>query len=387
MDFVERVQTREDPLMSGFPFTPSENISSSTTTTALPVEAKVDVETDTTSSTITTTPIPPAPSRGHNSQRQLGITEVSFSMAVTGTSTKTDNKGKMFTVYNTKVSALGIRWVVPKRFSELELLNDALRKRYPQSRLPKFPSKGGLGGLFRRLDDSTIEKRRSDLQTYLDGALANPTVYKSQLLRLFFEIPRGVAQAHREADQRALVSRAEQMSTVDGESVSSSEGSSNQMGSYGGGSGNYGIGEVKGAGKGAGKGKGKGARNRKRSSGNSSSSSVPKQIVLFANQTHPELSFDVQGMRLSIKKGDLAKVQQILEADKKLGRYVSSAGQSMLHLACIFSHTDIAMLLLDVGADPELRNAHGETAFDLSPPALAQKMLQFIADWESQEFL
>ena len=159
--------------MSGFPFTPSENISSSTTTTALPVEAKVDVETDTTSSTITTTPIPPAPSRGHNSQRQLGITEVSFSMAVTGTSTKTDNKGKMFTVYNTKVSALGIRWVVPKRFSELELLNDALRKRYPQSRLPKFPSKGGLGGLFRRLDDSTIEKRRSDLQTYLDGALAN----------------------------------------------------------------------------------------------------------------------------------------------------------------------------------------------------------------------
>ena len=91
-------------------------------------------------------------------------------------------------------------------------------------------------------------------------------------------------------------------------------------------------------------------------------------------------------MRLAIKNGDLIVVQQILDLDKKLGRYVDSAGQSMLHLACIFSHTEIAMLLLDVGADPEIRNAHGETAFDLAPPALAQKMRLFIEDWEKTEF-
>ena len=355
MDFVERVETSSDPLN----FTSSTPHSNNNTTNNT-VDECDELETKTNSNT-TKTNNPTM--RSTSFPIEVPVTEVSFSLQCTGTSTKTDNKSKMFTVYNIKVSALSTRWIVPKRFSELELLNEALRKRYPQSRLPKFPSKGGLGGLFsRRLDDSTIKKRRSDLQTYLDGALANPMVYKSQLLRLFFEIPRGIAQAHSEADERALVRAAQHTDSAGTDDCSNDGGVDNF-------SGRRGDGILISDGR-----------------NSSDSTSIPKQIVLFSNQSHPELSFDVQGMRLAIKNGDLIVVQQILDLDKKLGRYVDSAGQSMLHLACIFSHTEIAMLLLDVGADPEIRNAHGETAFDLAPPALAQKMRLFIEDWEKTEF-
>ena len=266
-------------------------------------------------------------------------------------------------MYNMKVSALGTRWVVPKRFSELELLNDALRKQYAPSRLPKFPSKGGLGGLFRRLDDSTIEKRRSDLQTYFQGALANSRIYKSQLLRLFFEMPRGIAQAHQEASELALV-RARSGS---GSGSSGSSGSSRSSGMDdcrlhpNEGHDNF-----------------SGGNNRM----NYGNTNAPKPIVLFVNQPQPVPSLDHQGMRLAIKNSDIVAVQNILKLDQKLARYVDASGQSMLHLACIFSCTDIAMVLLDVGADPELKNSHGETSFDLAPPALAQKMMQFIEAWE-----
>ena len=120
---------------------------------------------------------------------------------------------------------------------------------------------------------------------------------------------------------------------------------------------------------------------------NGSRNQSPKPIVLFSNQSkQPELSYDHHGLRLAIKNGNIQEVENILKVDSKLGRYVDSVSrQSMLHLACIFSHSNIAMLLLDIGADPELKNAHGETAFDLAPPALAQKMIKFIEDWEEAE--
>ena len=42
------------------------------------------------------------------------------------------------------------------------------------------------------------------------------------------------------------------------------------------------------------------------------------------------------------------------------------------------------MLLLSEGADPEIKNSHGESSFDLAPPALAQKMKLYIEEWEKE---
>ena len=91
----------------------------------------------------------------------------------------------MYTVYNLTVSALGSRWVVAKRFSELQHMHDVLKKSFPKARFPKFPSKGGLGGFLSRMDDSTIEKRRNDLQVYMDGVLSRLEVSRLPKLRQF----------------------------------------------------------------------------------------------------------------------------------------------------------------------------------------------------------
>ena len=394
MDLVERQVTTEDPLTAATtssnhetksqPATDDVSTSNLPTTPATgapheeqPNHTPTPTPTTTTNTTTTTTTTTNNSNSNSNTSKHLSITEVTFSMTVASTSTKTDNKGKMFTVYNIKVSALGTRWVVPKRFSELELLHDALQKSYPQCRLPKFPSKGGLGGLFRRLDDSTIEKRRYDLQQWFEGALLHSMIYKSQLLRLFFELPRGIVQASREADDRAAVraargneGRAQSFEDVD---PTDGGGSNNTTGTSNSGTNrhpdHFNIDSI--------------AVNKQI---NFSNTTAPKSIVLFSNQSvQPELSYDHQGLRLAIKNGNIEEVQSILTVDSKLARYVDSVSrQSMLHLACIFSHTEVAMLLLSEGADPELKNSHGESSFDLAPPALAQKMKLYIEEWEKE---
>ena len=322
--------------------------------------------------------------------------DVSFACAVPSTSTKTDERGKMFTVYNIKLSALDTRWVVSKRFSELEYLNDALRRRFPNARLPKFPSKGGLGGLFRRLDDVTIEKRRADLQTYLDGALSNHNVYKSMLLRMFFEIPRGIEKANREAAEQAAMRAAVKpnrvVTTNMGVGYSDGRGSvvrsESGLGPFGT-SGNDSLGNLSGAGERNGFGGSDGVSRRGACGIDSARKASAHSVLLFANQKRQHskvvVRADFDSIRQAIKDGELDTVQKILTMNDRLGRYVDPSGQSMLHLACMFSHTDIAMALVEVGADPGLANSHGETAYDLAPPALAQRMAAYVDSWQDSD--
>ena len=106
---------------------------------------------------------------------------------------------------------------------------------------------------------------------------------------------------------------------------------------------------------------------------------------LFAHQRRGDIVADCDGIRQAIKHSDLEAVREILRADSRLGRYVDPSGQSMLHLACMFSDSNIVMELIRVGADPGLGNTHGETAFDLAPPAIAQKMFSYIEAWTSDD--
>ena len=104
MDFVERVETSSDPLN----FTSSTPHSNNNTTNNT-VDECDELETKTNSNT-TKTNNPTM--RSTSFPIEVPVTEVSFSLQCTGTSTKTDNKSKMFTVYNIKVSALSTRWIV-----------------------------------------------------------------------------------------------------------------------------------------------------------------------------------------------------------------------------------------------------------------------------------
>jgi ankyrin repeat protein len=54
---------------------------------------------------------------------------------------------------------------------------------------------------------------------------------------------------------------------------------------------------------------------------------------------------------------------QILREDSALAKCRDPSGQSMLHLACIFNLSDIALALIAAGADPNDTNSFGTHAF------------------------
>ena len=82
-----------------------------------------------------------------------------------------------------------------------------------------------------------------------------------------------------------------------------------------------------------------------------------------------------EGLRDAIKDKNVAGVKQVLAAAPKGAcNYQDRLSQTMLHLAAIFDHTEIANLLLDAGADPTVKNSDGESAIDVAQPTLKRKM-------------
>lgn len=109
------------------------------------------------------------------------------------------------------------------------------------------------------------------------------------------------------------------------------------------------------------------------------SSAAPAGASTFASHFMTSCSvksFPVtgDGLRDAIKAKDLAGVKRILQANPALANYEDSQKQSMLHLAAIFGHTEIAMALVGKGASPHLKNDQGETAMDVASPSLAEKI-------------
>ena len=80
-----------------------------------------------------------------------------------------------------------------------------------------------------------------------------------------------------------------------------------------------------------------------------------------------------EGLRNAVKDGDFAAVTQLLEVDPGLATYTDRQ-MSMLHLACIFDNSDIALALVEAGADPNVQDQASETPLDLAPPSLKVKI-------------
>ena len=79
-------------------------------------------------------------------------------------------------------------------------------------------------------------------------------------------------------------------------------------------------------------------------------------------------------LREAIKRGDIDTVQNILEENSKLACYIDGSKQSVLHLACIFNHVSIALLLISNGADPEYKNSREETSYDIASDTLTNQI-------------
>ena len=81
--------------------------------------------------------------------------------------------------------------------------------------------------------------------------------------------------------------------------------------------------------------------------------------------------------QIAIKEKSVPEVRRLLKAEPSLCKYADQQGQTMLHLAAMFGHTDIALALVKAGADPLAKNPQGETAVDLAPVVLGNKPVLF----------
>jgi len=89
-------------------------------------------------------------------------------------------------------------------------------------------------------------------------------------------------------------------------------------------------------------------------------------------------AYDLKGdlneqCRDAIKAGDFAGVQYLLTAGAKAD-FIDRTGNTLVHLAAMFNQLNVVELLVKSGANIWAKNPTGETAVDLAPPALANKM-------------
>ncbi|XP_066400391.1 vacuolar protein sorting-associated protein 27-like isoform X2 [Miscanthus floridulus] len=118
---------------------------------------------------------------------------------------------------------------------------------------------------------------------------------------------------------------------------------------------------------------------QKASATSSSNSSSFLNIGLMSNDSNDKGLSDYEvsgeGLREAIKGGDVKGVKKLLTQGVDCN-YCDKQGFTLLHLAALFNQTEIALVLMDHGANVESKNGQGETPLDCAPAMLQYKMRQ-----------
>ncbi|GER42057.1 ankyrin repeat family protein [Striga asiatica] len=89
-----------------------------------------------------------------------------------------------------------------------------------------------------------------------------------------------------------------------------------------------------------------------------------------------------EGLREAIKNGDIAAAKKLLGQGVD-ANYSDKQGSSLLHLAAVFNHTEIAFALIDHGARLDCKNSQSETPLDCAPVTLQYRIKQKMEDVQS----
>ncbi|CAM0906774.1 unnamed protein product [Alopecurus aequalis] len=118
---------------------------------------------------------------------------------------------------------------------------------------------------------------------------------------------------------------------------------------------------------------------KKASATSGSNSSSFLNLGLMSNDSNDKTPSDYEvtgeGLREAIKSGDIIAVKKLLGQGVD-SNYCDKQGFTLLHLAALFNQTDIALILMDSGANIQRKNGQGETPLDCAPPMLQYKMRQ-----------
>eukprot|EP00850_Spirogloea_muscicola_P010298 SM000060S19630 [mRNA] locus=s60:280298:285356:+ [translate_table: standard] len=89
------------------------------------------------------------------------------------------------------------------------------------------------------------------------------------------------------------------------------------------------------------------------------------------------------GLREAVKAGDVAAVRELL-GKGLTADYQDKQGMTLAHLAAMFNHTEVVMLLMENGACMTKVNSQGETPIDCAPATLGLRMRQKMASISAQ---
>ncbi|XBI90145.1 hypothetical protein VPH35_027835 [Triticum aestivum] len=122
---------------------------------------------------------------------------------------------------------------------------------------------------------------------------------------------------------------------------------------------------------------------KKASATSSSNSSSFLNLGLMSNDSNDKTPSDYEvtgeGLREAIKGGDIKAVKKLLSQGVD-SNYCDKQGFTLLHLAALFNQTEIALILMDSGANIQRKNGQGETPLDCAPPMLQYKMRQRVEE-------
>eukprot|EP00850_Spirogloea_muscicola_P007940 SM000041S15499 [mRNA] locus=s41:465754:470807:- [translate_table: standard] len=128
----------------------------------------------------------------------------------------------------------------------------------------------------------------------------------------------------------------------------------------------------------------------KREVGSGSSSGKASRSSLFPRSTEVILTTTTscyeptpEGLREAVKAGDVAAVRELL-GKGLTADYQDKQGMTLAHLAAMFNHTEVVMLLMENGACMTKVNSQGETPIDCAPATLGLRMRQKMASISAQ---
>nr|CAD1832270.1 unnamed protein product [Ananas comosus var. bracteatus] len=98
-----------------------------------------------------------------------------------------------------------------------------------------------------------------------------------------------------------------------------------------------------------------------------------------SDKGHADYEVTGEGLREAIKNSDVPAVRKLLSQGVD-ANYCDKQGFTLLHLAALFNQTEIALILMDNGANVECKNGQGETPLDCAPAMLQYKMRNRMAE-------
>ncbi len=89
-------------------------------------------------------------------------------------------------------------------------------------------------------------------------------------------------------------------------------------------------------------------------------------LTMFVLDRREKAAITAEDLFQALSQGDMVRMAECLKAKPQLANARDAKGRTPLHIAVERDLADTTLMLLNVGADPTLKNAEGKTAAEIA---------------------